>query len=78
MQDYAAAAVDTALQLHLQQPPGAQGQCFDIVLVCRFMSTVCRHHATCSAVACTCNVTHQVCNRQVWFGVSGIVCQRPL
>jgi HrpA-like RNA helicase len=24
MQDYAAAAVDTALQIHLQQPPGAQ------------------------------------------------------
>jgi HrpA-like RNA helicase len=33
MQDYAAAAVDTALQIHLQQPPGAQPNMLRIVLV---------------------------------------------
>jgi hypothetical protein len=33
MQDYAAAAVDTALQIHLQQPPGAQAKLIFIALM---------------------------------------------
>jgi hypothetical protein len=35
MQDYAAAAVDTALQLHLNQPPGGLHETMMVTVMCR-------------------------------------------